>query len=128
VTPLTEQQKTAEALKDELHRLGAFVVSVPGSDRLRFQILSPQCESTLQKLSDLGFEAMFCNSGLRFMRYAAEPCNTYEINLAPHERQPIADDRQTIPRAELATKEKSSYEVEQIERYLGWPPSQKQKR
>jgi hypothetical protein len=52
----------------------------------------------------------------------------YEIDL-PRERQPIADDRQTIPRAELASSAaKSDYEVEQVMRYLGWEPNQKRDR
>jgi hypothetical protein len=125
VAVLTENQKVVQALTDELHRLGAFVVSWPGSERLRFQVLSPQCESTLQKLRDLGFDPMFCNSGLRFERNAAEPCNTYEIYIEP-ERQPIQDDR---IRGELASSApKSDYETEQVMRYLGWPPSQKRRR
>jgi hypothetical protein len=108
---LTENQKVAAALKDELQRLGAFVVSWPGSERLRFQILSPQCEGTLQKLRDLGFDPMFCNSGLRFVHNAAEPCNTYEIYIEP-ERQPVADDR-TI-RGELASRTPKDRETDAI--------------
>jgi hypothetical protein len=111
VAVLTENQKVVQALTDELHRLGAFVVSWPGSERLRFQVLSPQCESTLQKLRDLGFESVFCNSGLRFVRNAAEPCNTYEIDL-PKPRQPVADDR-TI-RGELANRTPKDRETDAI--------------
>jgi hypothetical protein len=115
--PLSEQQKHIEALTRELDRLGAFVISVPGSARLRFQILTPQIESVLLKIRDLGYQPAFCNVGLRFVPPGiAAPCTTYEINL-PVEQPPVHDDR-TI-RGEIAVKKELSAEERGMRKALG---------
>jgi hypothetical protein len=114
---LSERQRLIEALKHELHRLGAFVVSPPNTERIRFQVLSPACESVLLRLRDLGWEATFLSAGLRFTVAGAEPCNTYELNL-PAERIPIQDDRRPVVRSEIAERIKTSAEIEGIRRYL----------
>ena len=53
MAPLTERQQQAEALTQELQRLGVFVVSpLPLADdaRLRFQVLAPACSPYWQSL------------------------------------------------------------------------------
>ena len=119
---LSRRQQTAEALKDEIHRLKGFVINpMPLADgaRLRCQFLVP-CETALDKIRELGFDPLLVSYGLRFHNNAAVPCGTYEIYLEP-ERQEIPQDR-VIPRDEIASREKSSYEVEQIKKYLGMGP------
>jgi len=121
MAPLTSRQTVAQALKDEIHRLGGYVLNpmpLPPSEKLRFQFLAgPACNDSVEKLRALGWEPVLRNSGLRFcLSGTAEPCNTYEIQIEG-ERQPVYDDR--VIRGEIATKERSSYEVEQVKRYLG---------
>jgi hypothetical protein len=113
----SEQQKHSEALTHELQRLGAFVVSVPGSARIRFQILTPQIEAVLLKIRELGYDPRFCNVGLRFVPPGiAAPCTTYEINL-PVEQPPVHDDR-TI-RGEIAVKKELSADERGMRKALG---------
>jgi len=110
------RKQVAEALKDEIGRLGGFVVSVPNDvERIRFQFLIP-CAQELHKLCELGFEPTFRNAGLRFHHDTAVPCHTYEVVL-PVERQMPVQDR-TI-HGEIATKEKPSAELEATKKSLG---------
>src|SRR5262249_4478724 len=86
------RKQVAEALKDEIQRLGGFVISPPGDiERIRFQFLIP-CAQELHKLSELGFDPTFRNAGLRFHHDTAVPCHTYEVVL-PVERQVPVQDR-----------------------------------
>ena len=105
MTALTERQKIAQALKDEIQRLGGFVISVPGSEKIRFEFLTgQQCNLALQKLRDLGFQPIFTSAGLRFHNDIGTPSNKYEIDI-PAERQPVIDDR-VIRDTELAKPER----------------------
>src|SRR5262249_48109364 len=99
-------------LKEEIQRLGGFVISVPNDvERIRFQFLTP-CSIELHKLRDLGFEPTFRNAGLRFHHDTALPCHTYELVL-PVERQVVIDDR-TIKDTELAEPKTSNAEREKL--------------
>jgi hypothetical protein len=112
------RKQVAEALKDEIQRLGGFVISPPGDiERIRFQFLIPGSSIQLQRLRDLGFNPIFRNADPRFGNDTIMPCNTFEIRLEP-ERLPVMDDR-TIKDTELATKEKTDYERQQVLKYLG---------
>jgi hypothetical protein len=131
VALLNERQKTAERLARELGALGANVTNVlPLADdqKLRFWCSDYKKGKILTALADAGYEPVFTGMSPQICRdtYSMGLVNNFELDL-PRERTPVADDRQPIG-GELATKEKSSYEVQQIERYLGWPPSQKRKR
>src|SRR5262249_24913875 len=103
MTPTREQK--AKALSDEIHKLGGWVVSMPGAAVMRFQFLNDaRCEPALQRLREGGFEPTGCKAGLRFTPQGAEPCYTYELHLPP-ERQAVVDDRpkgQIVDRAEEA--------------------------
>jgi hypothetical protein len=98
------RKELAEALKDEIHKLGGFVISpMPLADnaRMRFQLLQPD-EKALQRLRDLAFDPILISYGLRFQNNAAVPCATYEIFIPP-ERQEIIDAR-TIPKDEVGRR------------------------
>jgi len=97
MAPPSERQKIAEALKNEIHSLGGFVVNpmpLPPGEKLRCQFLAgPACEDALEKLRGLGFEPMFRNAGLRFcLNGTATPCSTFEISIAA-DTPKVADDR-----------------------------------
>jgi hypothetical protein len=118
------QRETAQALTYELQRrLGAHVVSVPGSATITFQIMASEVDGTLERVRDLGFEPVFRNYGLRFTNRGALPCSTYEINL-PADRQPISTER---PHFEVSSSaSKYSAEVTAfLKDWYGWPPKQK---
>ena len=115
MTP-TEREKLAAVLKDEIERLGGFVISVPNDvERIRFQFLIP-CAQELHKLRDLGFDPTFRNAGLRFHHDTAVPCHTYELVL-PVERQVVIGDR-TI-HGEIAAPKKTDLEMKGMRKYLG---------
>src|SRR5215471_6582968 len=98
MTPTREQK--AKALSDEIHKLGGWVVSVPGAQVMRFQFLNDaRCEPALQRLREGGFEPTGCKAGLRFTPRGAEPCYTYDIHL-PGDRQPVIGE--VVDRAEQA--------------------------
>jgi len=118
---LSERQQKAEALKNEIHQLGGFVVNpmpLGLGEKLRFQFLTGlQCEAALDRLRDLGFEPMFRNAGLRFcLNGVAEPCNTYEIGIAA-DTPKVLDDR-TIKDTRLASTAKDA-ELEAMRKTLG---------
>jgi hypothetical protein len=117
---LTERQQKAADLAREIHRMGAWVTNpMPLDDnaRLRFQVLDSDRSRVIQTLTDWEWSPAFCGNLPRICSDGWKLASVFEIDL-PRERQPVADDR-TI-RGELATKEKSSVEVEAIMKYLGW--------
>jgi hypothetical protein len=115
---LTEQQRTLQRLVQEIGKLGGFVVSVPLHNPIRFQVLDSNHEPIIATLKEWGWEPQLCSAGLRFCPNGAQPCMTYQIQLAP-ERQPVFDDR--IIRGELASEDRkrSDVELEAMRRYLG---------
>jgi hypothetical protein len=126
---LTPRQETARSLAYEIDKAGGVVVNpmpLHPDGRLRFQVVDASRPGVLQVLSDLGFVPAFCGMTFRIcVDGTFRPASIFEIDL-PRERQPIPDDR---VHGELASSaSKPSYETEQLMRYLGWPPSQKQKR
>jgi len=110
------RKQAAEALKDEISRLGGFVISPPGDiECIRFQFLIPGSSIHLQRLRDLGFNPVFRNADPRFGNDSLMPCNTFEICLKPD--QPPIQDRTIY--GEIATPEKTDREREQVLKYLG---------
>jgi hypothetical protein len=115
---LTETQRTAQRLAHEIGKLGGFVVSLPLANPIRFQVLEPS-DAIINTLREWGWQPTRCGAGLRFCPDGARPCTTYQVDLGP-ERQDVPTDNRRIPDAVLASSEpKSSYEVEQVMRYLG---------
>jgi hypothetical protein len=113
---LTEQQRTLQRLVQEIGKLGGFVISVPMHNPIRFQVLDSNHEPIIATLKEWGWEPQLCSAGLRFCPNGAQPCMTYQIQLAP-ERQPVFDDR---IKGELAEpRKKTDLEVEAVMRYLG---------
>jgi hypothetical protein len=54
MAPLTERQKTAQAIAAELHRLGAAVICLlplPPDQQMRFQVLDTDRDAVLEKVS-----------------------------------------------------------------------------
>jgi hypothetical protein len=99
---------------------GAWCISplpLDNSAKLRFQVL----DSDRQKFSrnypaGIG-KPVFCGTLPRVTFDGMKLANVYEIYL-PRERQPVADDRAVISGG-IGGKEKTSFEVQQVLRYLG---------
>ena len=109
----SDRKHVAEALKDEIQRLGGFVISPPGDiERIRFQFLIPGSSIQLQKLRDLGFNPIFRNADPRFGNDTLMPCNTFEIRLEP-ERLPVIDDR--VIHGEIVDRTKAAAEKAAVE-------------
>jgi hypothetical protein len=104
MAPLTERQLQAQALTQELQRLGAFVLSpMPLNDdaKLRFQVLDDDREFLLGKISSWGWSPTLQGAVPRFTPQGGLRSTIYELDL-PHPRQAAVDDR-TI-RGELSNK------------------------
>jgi hypothetical protein len=119
---LSKSQQTARRLADELSKMdGAWVESpMPLDDhaKLRFQILDSERNRILQTLRDWGWEPAFVGIKPRVHFSGFIGACLWEIDL-PRKRQPIVDHHgQTITR-KIATKEKTSAEIEGMRRYLG---------
>jgi hypothetical protein len=114
--PSEREQKIA-ALAREISKLGGFVLSplpLPADQKdLRVQILDKD-RHIVRTLQEWGWTLTFAGPLPRVSYNGLEPATIYKIEI-PLERQPIVDDR---PRGE--TREKTSYETEQLLRYLGW--------
>jgi hypothetical protein len=126
---LSERQQTAAALAREIQGLGGWVVSpMPLDDwaKLRFQVLDSNRQQVLEKLSSWDWSPTWCNNMPRVTSGGMQLASVYEIDL-PLPRQPVAADYKTISGELASSAPKSDYEVEQVMRYLGWPPSQKRR-
>src|SRR5947208_16868722 len=117
---LSERQQTAQALAREIIRMGAWVVSPPGDERIRFQVLDKDRNAILEKLGSWNWSPVFVGTHPRICPDGWKLTSVYQIELPP-ERQPIVDDRQPIM-GELATeaKRKTPEEVLQMRKYQGW--------
>src|SRR5262245_9510793 len=113
---LSERQQKASALAHELGKMdGTWVVSpLPLDDtrKLRLQISDIERNRVLQVIRDWGWDPMFVGVLPRICTTGLIGACIYEIDL-PRERAAVPDDRQKI-QGEIASREKSSYEVEQI--------------
>jgi len=89
-------------------------------ESLRFWCSDYKKNELLQQLKDAGYEVGFLGMSpqVDIKTYSMGLVNNFEVILAP-ETQPIADNR---IHGEIASREKSSYEVEQIKKYLGLGP------
>jgi hypothetical protein len=124
---LTERQQTAAALTREIERMGAWVTSalpLAPDDGLRFTVLDENRDQVLEKLSSWNWSPTLCNNLPRVCSGGWKLGSGYIIFIEP-DKQPIADNR---IHGEFARAEKTSYEVEALERYLGWPPKEKRRR
>ena len=119
MAPLTERQKTAQALARGINAMGAWVTSpLPLDDkaRLRFQIIDSDRDRVIEKLSNWDWSPAFVDILPRITPQGMQAATLYEINLPPD--TPVVVDR--IIRGELAERKKTSAEVEAVRRYLGW--------
>jgi hypothetical protein len=132
---LSERQMKAQALTNELHKQfpdSVFVVSpLPLNDAtpLRCQIInspSSAYENTLEVLRSWGYEPRMLGNGLRF-GYAARGCTSFAIDLPVEDRTVVADDRQSMPRFELAGDKKTDKELEALRKHFGGFQSEPQK-
>ena len=118
MAPLTPRQQKAAALAQEITRLGGYVLSPPplrdDEKELRIQILDKDSH-IVEAIKEWGWTPTYGGPHPRFTFTSLETASIYRIEI-PHERQPVATDRIT---GELAERKKSSYEVEQVKRYLG---------
>lgn len=115
---LTAREEQAQFIAAELHKLGAWIVNPMPSARLRFQVLDSDREKILGKLASWEYLPSLCGSQPRITVKGMEPATLYELNLEEPERFPAPDDRQKI-QGELASREKTSLELEALRKYLG---------
>jgi hypothetical protein len=119
---LSNRQQLAKRLADELARFeDAWIVSLtplPDDKKLRVQIADRARNEIIQTLRDWGYEPVFVSVLPRVCPTGLMAACVYEIDF-PRERQPIVDDR---IQGEIATREKPSWELEQLRRYLGIGP------
>ncbi len=124
MTLLNPRQEKARDLAREMQKLdGVWVTNpMPLDDyaKLRFQVLDSRKTEVLQMLADWGWSPAWCSNLPRITGNGWQLASVYEIDPLPTERQPVRDDRQTIPRAEIARPKKTDTEVEAVMRYLGW--------
>jgi hypothetical protein len=120
VEMLSARQEQAQSIAAELHRLGAWVVTPLPLDscaNLRFQLLDKDRDKVLEKLASWEYLPSLCSSFPRITANGMEAATIYELALEP-ERQPIPDDRRAIY-GEIASREKTSLELEALRKYLG---------
>src|SRR5262249_35665477 len=119
MAPLTERQKTAQALAREILAMGAWVTSpLPLDDkaRLRFQVMDRDRDQVIERLSSWDWSPAFVGILPRITPRGMEAATLYEINLPPD--TPVVIDR--MIRGEVAERKKTSVEVEALRKYLGW--------
>jgi len=85
---LTQRQETAQALADQLHRLGAWCVSplpLAEGSKLRFDVLNDQRDAIIAKLISWGWYPRPCGSSVRIAPAGTgnlpQPAMSYEIAL-----------------------------------------------
>jgi len=121
---LTPRQETAQRLTRELGKMdGVWVTSpLPLDDhaKLRLQIREIDRNHIIQMLKDWGWDPVFLSVLPRICTTGLIAAGMYEIDI-PKPRQDVVDDRPRV-QGEIASREKSSYEVEQVLRYLGMGP------
>src|SRR5262245_11372913 len=119
MAPMTEREQTAAALVRSINAMsGAWVVSTPQADKIRFQVLDGDKNRVLQQLKDWNWEPAFVSILPRVTFNGMAAASVYEIVL-PKERQEIPDARIAVPRDEVATPKKSDVEMEGMRKYLG---------
>src|SRR5262249_3971327 len=121
---LSERQQKASALAHELGNMdGVWVTSpLPLDDHahLRVQIKDVVRIEVVQMLKDWGWDPVLLSVLPRMCTTGLIAACIYEIDI-PKPRQDVVDDRPRI-QGEIASREKSNYEVEQVLRYLGVGP------
>ena len=121
---LNERQEKAAALARELGKMdGVWVTSpLPLDDhaKLRLQIRDISRNEVIQMLKDWGWDPVFLSVLPRICTTGLIAAGLWEIDI-PKPRQDVVDDRPRV-QGEIATREKSNYEVEQIKKYLGMGP------
>jgi hypothetical protein len=109
MAPPTPRQQKAEALAQEIMRLGGYVLSpLPLRDddkELRIQILDDDSH-ILQAIKDWGWTPTLGGPHPRISFTRLEPATIYRIEI-PVERQPIVD---TTIRGEISSKKKPDTE------------------
>jgi len=120
MAPLTERQKTAQALAHSINGMGAWVTSpLPLDDKakLRFQVMDNDRDAVISKLASWDWSPVPVSFLPRITPQGMQPAMLYEINLPPDTPAGV-DDR--MIRGEIAERKKTSVEVEAIRKYLGW--------
>ena len=121
MAPLTERQKTAQALSHSIAAMGAWVTSpLPLDDKanLRFQVMDTDRDAVISKLASWDWSPVPVSILPRITPRGMQAATLYEINLPP-DTPAVVDDRMMIP-GELAERKKTEAEVEAVRRYLGW--------
>ena len=88
------------------------------NEQLRFWVTNEDRETVLAKLREQDWSPRHVSVDMRFHRDTLVPATTYEIEL-PLDPPPVQDRRIY---GEIATKEKTSVEIEGMRRYLGLGP------
>src|SRR5262245_60085245 len=118
---LTPRQETAQRLTRELGKMdGVWVTSPLPLDEhanLRVQIRDISRNGVVQMLKDWGWDPILISVLPRMCTTGLIAACIYEIDI-PKPRQDVVDDRPRMIQGEIASREKSSYEVEQIKKYL----------
>jgi len=118
---LSERQQKAQGLTRWLQRINAHVTnSMPlnPNEQLRFWVTNEDRDAVLAELRGQDWSPRHMSLDMRFDRDALVPATTYEIEL-PFDPPPVQD-RKIY--GEIATREKTLHEVEQVKRYLGLGP------
>src|SRR5262245_64639266 len=115
---LSERQQRAEALCQELRKLGAEVINplpLDDNSKLRFQMLDSDKDRIITEICSWGWTPQYVQAHPRFSYAGLIPGSLYEIDL-PRPRMTVNDDRIQGEFAEdKATREARRREVE---RYL----------
>ena len=86
-------------------------------DVLKFQVRDVDRDEVIAKLRSWDWNPTPAGALPRITIHGLEQASLFQIDIEP-ERQPIIDDRRTI-HGELASREKTSVELEALRKYLG---------
>lgn len=107
---LTERQQLAQALAEQLEKLGVQCVSplpLAEGDKLRLDVLNDQRDAIISKLISWGWAPRPCNSSVRFVRegngVVPAASMIYEIAL-PQTKAPVATQTHSGELADAADK------------------------
>src|SRR5262245_29262150 len=118
---LSERQQRAEALCQELRKLGAEVINplpLDDNSKLKFQMLDSDKDRIITEICSWGWTPQYVQAHPRFSYAGLIPGSLYEIDL-PRPRVSVSDDIKGEFAEDKATREQRRREAERYLKHAG---------
>ena len=128
---LTERQQLAQALADQLHKLGVRCTSplpLEETKNLLFDVLNDERDAIISKLASWGWHPKPCNSSMRFVRqgmgHVPAASTIFELALPPSRPPAGTRSHNGFELADAAEKARTNLQAQQTPRLQSYAPAQ----